>query len=62
MALATECLTSGAVFHTEIGEQSVSIKVDLPRKLDVSEDEARILEALMHNQLELVLRYYCETR
>ena len=62
MALATECLTSGGVFHTEIGEQSVSIKVDLPRKLDLSEDEARILEALMHNQLELVLRYYCETR
>jgi|APSaa5957512535_1039671.scaffolds.fasta_scaffold24317_5 hypothetical protein len=58
MANETKCLTSGAVFHTKISKRSVSITVELPFELDVDEDEATILETLLHNQLELVLRSY----
>ena len=62
MANSTKCLTNGAVFHTEIEEFSVSTKVYLPFKLEVSEEEAELLETLIHNQLELVLRSYFESR
>lgn len=58
MANETKCLTSGAVFHTDIRQRSVSVKVDLPFKLDVDKEEAEVLEILLHNQLELVLRSY----
>ena len=60
MANSTKCLTSGAVFHIHIAEDNVTAKVDLPFKLDVTEKEAEILETLIHNQLELVLRSYFE--
>ena len=63
MALETECLTSGAFFLTEVNENSVSVKVDLPFTLNVTEEEAELIERLMHNQLELVLRpYFNESR
>ena len=58
MANKTKCLTSGAVFHTDIRMRSVSVKVNLPFKLNVDEEEVKILETLLHNQLELVLRSY----
>ena len=58
MANETKCLTSGAVFHTKISERSVSVTVELPFELDTDEEEASILETLIHNQLELVLRSY----
>lgn len=58
MANKTKCLTSGAVFHTHIDKGQVSITVELPFELDVDEEEASILETLLHNQLELVLRSY----
>jgi len=58
VANKTKCLTSGAVFHTDINKRSVSVKVDLPFDLDVDEKEAEVLENLLHNQLELVLRSY----
>ncbi len=62
MAQETKCLTSGAIFHTAINERDVSVKVDLPFKLEISDEEASILERLLHNQIELVLRYYYESR
>ena len=62
MANPTKCLTDGAWFHTEINENIISARVDLPFKLDISEKEAEILETLIHNQLELVLRPYFESR
>ncbi len=62
MALETKCLTSGAIFHTAINDRDVSVKVDLPFKLDISDEEASILERLLHNQIEVVLRYYYESR
>ena len=62
MAQETKCLTSGAIFHTAINERDISVKVDLPFKLEISEEEASILERLLHNQMEIVLRYYYENR
>ena len=62
MAQETKCLTSGAIFHTAINERDISVKVDLPFKLEISDEEASILERLLHNQIELVLRYYYEDR
>ena len=62
MAQETKCLTSGAIFHTAINERDISVKVDLTFKLEISEEEASILERLLHNQMEIVLRYYYESR
>jgi len=63
VALETKCLTSGAIFHSKVWEGSVSVSVELPFKLDISEEEAELIERLMHNQLELVLRpYFNESR
>ena len=62
MATETKCLTSGAIFHISIQEREVSATVDLPFKLDITTEEAEILESLIHNQLELVLRVYFESR
>ena len=61
MANKTQCLTSGAIYHTGISEDSVSVKVNLPFKLDISDEEAEILETLIHNQMELILRPYFKT-
>jgi len=55
-------LTNGATFHTEIEDFSIAAKVYLPFKLEVDEEEAQVLETLIHNQLELVLRSYFESR
>jgi hypothetical protein len=62
MANSTKCLTSGARFHIGVSEEGIFAKVDLPFKLDVDEEEAEVLETLIHNQLELVLRSYFESR
>ena len=58
MAIETKCLTSGAIYNTEITSQKVSVSVELPFELEISEEEAELLETLVHNQLELVLRTY----
>ena len=58
MALETRCLTPDAKFHTYIGERLIAIDVELPFKLDLNEQDATLLEKLIHNQLELVLRSY----
>jgi len=58
MAAETKCLTNGAIYNTEITSQRVSVSVELPFKLEISEEEAKLLDALIHNQLELVLRPY----
>ena len=60
MALETPCQTPGALFHTRIEDRSVEVKVDLPGALELSEDEAAILEANVHNAMELVLARYWE--
>ncbi len=62
MALETKCLTPDAVFHTNIGTQYISTRISLPFELRVDEKEAEILERLLHNQIELVLRPYFTER
>ena len=55
---ATACLTSGAYFDTNISSRSVSISVDMPFELNISEAEAIELETLLHNAVELVMSRY----
>jgi hypothetical protein len=59
MAIKTPCQTSGAVFITEISDGRVSVTVELGRKLLLDKEGAELLEANLHNAIELVLaRYY----
>ncbi len=55
---ATECLTSGAQFNTQIEPRKVSISVDMPFDLNIDVEEAIKLENLLHNAVELVLSRY----
>jgi hypothetical protein len=55
MAIATPCQTSGAVFHTSVADNKVSVQIDIPFNLDLTEQEAALLEANIHNAMELVL-------
>ena len=58
MAQAAECQTPGAVFHTKIHGREVKVSVKLPFNLELSDEEAEVLDANMHNALELVLARY----
>lgn len=62
MAMKTECQTPGAQFHTVIKPKVVEIKVDLPKALNLDLEEAKILEANLHNAMELVLARYFKTK
>lgn len=57
-ALKTECQTPEANYNIEINKKSVSVEVELPIELDLSEDEAKILEANIHNMMEVILSKY----
>jgi hypothetical protein len=57
-ALKTKCQTPDAQFHFIIKDKSISVSVDLPMSLDLSEADATLLEANLHNAVELVLRPY----
>ena len=57
-ALKTKCQTPDSQFHFEIKDRSVSVSVDLPMSLDLTEAEATLLEANLHNAVELVLAPY----
>lgn len=58
MAIATQCLTPAAVFHTQINNKEVAISVNLPFSLNLSEEKAKELEILLHNAVEIVLSRY----
>lgn len=58
MANATPCLTPGAIFHTRVGDRRISCTVDLPHALQLSADDAAVLETLVHNAMETVLAAY----
>ena len=62
MALETKCLTPDTKFITHVGEQQILNDVELPFSLDIDEEEATLLEKLIHNQLELILRSYFNGR
>jgi len=57
-ALKTECQTPDAQFNIEIKDEKVSVEVELPMKLNLTEDEAKLLESNIHNVMELVLAPY----
>jgi len=58
MANSTKCLTDGAIYKTAVTNMRVSATVELPFALEITEQEAEILETLLHNQLETILRPY----
>jgi len=58
MAIKTKCQTPGAIFHTLISGKKIEVKVDLPKKIVKTEKEAKLLEANIHNALEIVLSKY----
>jgi hypothetical protein len=58
MAVRTACQTPGTLFHTAISAREVSVTAELPGSLDLSEGEAVLLEANLHNAVELVLAPY----
>ena len=62
MALETKCLTPDATFHTNVGTKYITTRVVLPFELKISREEAEVLEKLLHNQIELVLRPYFRER
>ena len=57
---STKCLTSGANFSTSISSRRIDLSVDFPYDINLSEKEAVVLETLIHNAMELVLRPYFE--
>ena len=57
-AVKTDCQTPDAQFHIKVADKKVSVEVDLPKSLDLSEDDAKLLEANLHNAIELVLAPY----
>jgi len=58
MANETRCLTPDAIYHIGIYPKLIFAKIELPLELDIDEEEAKVLETLIHNQIELVLRSY----
>jgi hypothetical protein len=58
MANKTKCLTPGTRFYTKITTKSISIYISFPTHIDINKKEATILETLLHNSIETVLRPY----
>jgi hypothetical protein len=61
MALPTACQTPGTKFRTRISPRAVEVRADLPHALDLTECQAEMLEANLHNAVELVLALYFAT-
>lgn len=58
MANTTPCQTPDAQFHIHVSEDKIEASVDLPMKLELTEEEAKLLDTNIHNALELVLARY----
>lgn len=60
MAIETPCQTPGAQYDTTISEQNICVWVHFPKGVgsQITEDAAQLLEANIHNALELVLAPY----
>jgi hypothetical protein len=55
VANATPCQTPGAQFTTHINKIGALVNVAFGRTIDLTEDEAALLETNLHNAVELVL-------
>jgi hypothetical protein len=55
-----DCLTPGAIYHTKIRDNSVSVKVDLPdyNLISLTAQSAERLEMSLHRAIEGVLAGY----
>ena len=58
MAIKTKCQTPGVVFHTTINSNKVDVSLVFTKELDLTKKEATLLEANIHNALELVFSRY----
>jgi len=61
MARKTECLTPNCQFHIAINSKGVSVQVDFSKPIHFSRREAKLVEDLLHNSVETVLRPYFKT-
>jgi hypothetical protein len=61
MALETECLTDGCVYHTHVGPEHLDVTVDFPTTLELTKEQAGQIEKLLHNQVELVIAHALQT-
>jgi len=50
-----KCKTPGAIYKAKIHSDNISLKVELPIKLDLNEKESIDLEADLHYAVEKVL-------
>ena len=55
MALKTACQTPGAQYTTIIKGDKIQVQVELPFRNSLTEEQAVLLEANMHNAMELCL-------
>lgn len=63
MAIATSCQIDGAIFETHIEPTRVSVVVLHASRLAIpTKEEAELLEANIHNAMELVLKPYWKER
>lgn len=61
VAVETPCQTPGAQFETHITSRGVTATVLFNRRIELGEDEAKLLDDNIHNALEMVLaRYFTE--
>jgi hypothetical protein len=55
MAVEIPCQTPGARYHVGITAREISVRVEVPVDLDLTDDEAAVLDATVHNAMELAL-------
>lgn len=58
MAVETKCLTPGGKFHVHILPSEVSVRVEIPGELNISDEQAKDLDSILHNVVELALAPY----
>jgi hypothetical protein len=57
-AQETKCQTPDVVYNISISDEKISITLDLPKSIQLDEEEAELLESNIHNSLEIVLSKY----
>jgi hypothetical protein len=62
MAEKTRCLTPGVIYHTFIQPERIGISATLKTPVVLSEEDAKELETLLHNQVELVLAAFVHAK
>lgn len=58
MAMETPCQTDGAMFSIHVMTTGISARVTFGKNIELTKEQAIILQANIHNALELVLAPY----